>query len=238
MPLLILIFLASLIPVIVLYFWLRNLKNMPEGHKETSAEALKKGALSCIPVVFLSLLTNIALKLTKLDQINPLLYRALYDFLVLALVEETVKYTVFRKVIRNKQHSWLTAIIYMVTVGIGFEIVESVIYAIDSNPMQMIVRGVTMMHAAFGFIIGYYYGKAEHEHKKGLIAWGFVLSWLLHGTYDFCLSEEASALGDVAILLPVTIAFGCLVLMVCVVVFINKARKKERYITVISQENS
>ena len=158
MPLLIIAFVGSMIPVFGLYFWFKKRPNMPEGHEEACKEAFWNGFKSCLPIVLLSFVSNVVLRLLKPESMNMFYYRLIYDLIVLALVEESMKFVAFKKVIKNRKYSWLSATIYMMTAAMGFEVVESMLYAIESNPIQMLVRGVTIMHGAFGFIIGYFYG--------------------------------------------------------------------------------
>ena len=54
-------------------------------------------------------------------------------------------------------------IVFMVIVSIGFELLESVLYAFMPNPIQILVRGVLMMHAIFGFIAGWLYGSLDRK---------------------------------------------------------------------------
>lgn len=234
MPLLIIAFVGSMIPVFGLYFWFKKRPNMPEGHEEACKEAFWNGFKSCLPIVLLSFVSNVVLRLLKPESMNMFYYRLIYDLIVLALVEESMKYVAFKKVIKNRKYSWLSATIYMMTAAMGFEVVESMLYAIESNPIQMLVRGITLMHGAFGFIIGYFYGKAMYTGKKGYTVFGFVISWLLHGIYDFTLSKEAEVLGDIAIFIPVTLALASLIMIIVAIVFVNKAGKNQKYLTIIN----
>lgn len=47
----------------------------------------------------------------------------------------------------------------MVIVGAAFGLLEDLPYAIGSNPIQRLVRGFTMGHLGYGFIMGWFYGK-------------------------------------------------------------------------------
>lgn len=76
----------------------------------------------------------------------------------------------------------------MVLVGLGFEVVEAIPYAVGAGPVIMFVRGVTMMHAAFGFVMGYFYGKSLNTGKKVYAIIGFVLVWFMHGLISMLLA--------------------------------------------------
>ena len=57
----------------------------------------------------------------------------------------------------------------------------------------MIVRGLTVGHGGYGFIMGYLMGKGEATSSKASTALGFVVPWLMHGLYDYSLSESMAA---------------------------------------------
>jgi hypothetical protein len=85
------------------------------------------------------------------------------------------------------------------------------------------------MHGGFGFIEGYYYGKAKYTGKKWYAVLGFALAWLMHGAYDFGLSESFAALGDWTPFLSVSLAGVSLIILVVMVIFFAKKNKKEQY---------
>ena len=116
-------------------------------------------------------------------------------------------------------------IAFMVIVSIGFELMESVVYAIGSGPIHMFVRGITLMHGGYGFIEGWFYGKAKYTKNKAYIAAGFLIAWLLHGAYDFGLNDEFLAMNPNNAYLSVGIAGFSLVLLVLLIVFFTRKRK-------------
>lgn len=152
-----------------------------------------------------------------------------YKFIVLAFAEELVKFLMLKRLLNTTGYSWLNVVIYMVLIGIGFEVMESIPYAIGSEVGHMIVRGVTIMHGAFGFVMGYFYGKFLKTGKKEYAVLGFLVPWLMHGTYDFTLTDEISDLADWLPIIPVGLAFFSLVLIIWFIIFVKKAEKKELY---------
>ena len=131
---------VSFVPCIALYLWLR--KNGggtgEEGRTEFKAickKTLVQGILTLFPVVLLSGVSYVLLRLTGLQNTNPLLYQALYTFGVLALMEELAKYLTFRRVLKktDSQYSWLDITILMTIVGIGFGLIESILYLFGAS---------------------------------------------------------------------------------------------------------
>ena len=60
---------------------------------------------------------------------------------------------------------------------------------------------------------------------------GFALAWLIHGMYDFSLSEGFLALNDDLAIVPLALAVPDVVLVILLVRFVRKAKKQEIYTT-------
>ena len=227
-------FIVSLIPAFALYFWLKKQQGMPEGYAETCKKALTRGMLCVFPVLGASCAFSLAGRLLFMGKTDTILYQVYHKFIVLAFAEELVKFFTMRRVTRDRACSWLEYTIYMMLVALGFEVMEAIPYAFDSGAPHMLVRGITMMHVAFGFIIGYFYGKGKLAGSRPVMALGFVLSWLMHGLYDFSLTEGMTEMSDFFIFAPVTLAAACAVLIFFYVRFVKKAKKQDRYTTLLS----
>lgn len=70
---------------------------------------------------------------------------------------------------------------------------------------------------------------ARRTGNKGWTVAGLALPWLLHGAYDFGLSEEFLALSDNAAFLPVSLAIFALVTLVVMIVLFIRHKNDERY---------
>ena len=231
---LILAFIISLIPAFVLYFWLKKQQGMPEGYADRCRQSLLKGMFAVLPVVGTSFVLNVAGRLLFMGHADSVLYQAYYKFIAIAFAEELVKFLMMRRVTRGISCSWLEYTVYMMLVGLGFEVLEAIPYAFDSGPIHMLVRGVTIMHVGFGYVMGWFYGKSRYEGRKGPAVLGFLLAWLMHGLYDFSLTEGMTERSDFFIFAPVTLATFCLVLIFFYVRFVRKAKKQDRYTTLLS----
>ena len=225
---------VSFIPCVALFLWLRksHAGAGEEGEitfKEVCNKALRQGIFTVLPVLLFSGVTYVLLRLTRLQDSNPLVYQALYTFIVLALAEEVAKYLAFKRVIKKTDYpySWLDLTILMTIVGIGFGMIESVIYAIGASVPVVLVRGICIPHAGYGYIVGHAYGKSLKEDRPVLKWLGFILSWLLHGLYDFSLSEEFVAINENLMFVALLLAILDIVLVIMLVVFVRKARKRK-----------
>lgn len=108
------------------------------------------------------------IRLIGIHKLNPLLYQMIYNFIVLALTEETVKYLTFQSVVKKNDYpySWTDAVVLMSTVATGFGLVESVAISITSNVPSVLIRGISVPHAGYGFIIGYFLWERIKNRKE------------------------------------------------------------------------
>ncbi|MGX8714522.1 MAG: hypothetical protein ACSW8A_02095 [Lachnospiraceae bacterium] len=51
-------------------------------------------------------------------------------------------------------------------------------------------------HAGYGFLTGYFYGRGSKTGQPAMRRMGFLLVWMIHGLYDFSLSQEFIAIND------------------------------------------
>lgn len=66
-------------------------------------------------------------------------------------------------------------------VGIGFQIVEDVLYAhSEANIVTALIRALTPFHFTFGLL-----RQGKGNGKKGYYVLAFVVPFLVHGLYDF-----------------------------------------------------
>ena len=162
---------------------------------------------------------------------------AYHTFIVLALMEECAKVFMFTQVLKKAEfkYTWLDITALMVIVSLGFEILESLVYVFESGPIQILVRGITVMHGGFGFIEGWFIGKSAYTGNKTYGIIGFVLARLFHGFYDFGLSEPFLALGDWTAFLSVSLAVVALILFIFMIIFFVKKDKKEQYLVPVEK---
>ncbi len=224
-------FLVSLIPSIGLFLWLRKI----EGDEEFEGlcnKAMQTGLISVFPVVAVSLCLNLVqLGLSLAFGLSGVPKAAFYTIIVMAFSEELVKFLCFRWLLgkHRRAWSWMDYIILMTIVGLGFGLAEDIPYAIGTNAIQMLVRGVTVMHGGFGFIMGYFMGKGERTGNNVWSVIGFVMPWLMHGLYDFGLSEEVLVFGEGIMYLSLSLAAAALVIVIVLIVFMFRHKDDPTY---------
>ena len=148
---------------------------------------------------------------------------------MLAFAEELVKYLAFRRTLKKTDYrvSWLDVTVLMVITGIGFDLIESIIYAIGASVPVVLIRGICIPHAGHGFITGYFYGKGVKNGNPSVKWRGFVLAWLIHGLYDFSLSEAFIAINDNLAAVALSLAVLDIVLVILLVRFVRKRRNQK-----------
>ena len=121
--------------------------------------------------------------------IKGILKNIFHAFIVAALIEESIKYLFIKLIFYiRKPDTHLKGIVTAVSVGIGFALLENIMYSFDSSWI-VIVRCLSAvpLHLITTGILGYYlyYSNEEnqHAHKKG-----FAEAFLIHGIYDFLIS--------------------------------------------------
>ena len=226
---LVLAFFGSLIPGIILFLWLRGQKDMAPDYRERCGKSLLYGLISVVAVLFVSLIINIILKLLHLQDGDPLLYRFLQTMLVLAFAEELTKFFAMKKAVKGRKNSWFELTVFMTLAGLGFEMAEAIPYAIGNGPITMFVRGITLMHASYGFILGWSVGKSAKTGNKihGII--GFLACVILHGLYDFSLSEEFLSIDDDLAAVAFALVAVSVVALILLIRFVIKRRNDPKY---------
>ncbi len=232
----ILIFLLSIVPSTLIIVWMYKRRKDNPLYKKACTRALASGIIDALPILLLSgilyLLTAI-LKYSFFKDIPVLAYKAVYNFVVLAFVEEIIKYASFRLLLKHKKgpYSWSDLVALMIVIGTAFGLFEDIPYAIGANAATMLVRGFTMGHVGYAFIMGWFYGKSLYTGNKKYHAVAILLPWALHGLYDFSLSPELIQVNELFMLIALALAILDVILLVLMIRFFvrNRKHKIERY---------
>ena len=170
------------------------------------------GAAVCFPAAFLERILNENVISTVLPQ-NSLLYQIVYNYLDIALVEESLKFLVLFLVTRKSKHfnGLFDGIIYAVVVSLGFATLENILYVFQYGWGTALLRAVTAVpgHMFDGVIMGQFYtmwhiSKQISTHEQYFASIGLIdkiinperkyteyivsalaVPVLVHGTYDF-----------------------------------------------------
>lgn len=117
-------------------------------------------------------------------------------FFVAGAIEEGGKALLFYHFAYKKP--WLNepydSIVYAVAIGMGFALVENIMYVTSYGLTTAFVRAFTAVpaHALFGIIMGSLFSRSQFRGKPVLIA--YLIPAILHGIYDtFAMAQSFGA---------------------------------------------
>ena len=189
-----LILALSLAPVIALfsYFYIRD-----KYEKEPKLLLLKVfvwGALGVIPAILLGLSFHKILVI--LVEPGSPTFSFVENFVVIALVEEAVKFFVLMSVAYRHPafNEPYDGMMYAITASLGFAALENVLYVTRGGLPVAVARMLLAVpaHALFGAFMGYYVGRAKFSpgRETYYLTSALLIPILLHGTYDILLSTR------------------------------------------------
>lgn len=138
-------------------------------------------------------------------------------FLIVGPAEEIAKYVMLRvKSWKDENFNCqFDAIVYSVSVSLGFALWENIRYVFSYGFGTALVRAITAIpgHACFGVFMGVWYGVAKRQevignHTASLIFRGvaIVCAALIHGAYDY-LATVSDNIGNIAFIVFIVAIF-------------------------------
>ncbi|MBR5164852.1 MAG: PrsW family intramembrane metalloprotease [Ruminococcus sp.] len=188
---------AALAPAVILFFYIRKKDKIEPEPMKLLLQLAGLGGLSIIPAIILELIGGAILG--AIFGTESIIYHFLDCFFVIAFAEEGCKFAcLFLRTWWSKEFNYTyDAVVYAVSVSLGFAALENVLYVFDGGFGVALLRALTSVpgHTIFAVFMGYYYGvakKASCSRKIPLTIAGFAISVVLpiltHGFYDFCLT--------------------------------------------------
>lgn len=123
----------------------------------------------------------------------------------------------------------ISILAFMTIIGLAFGLLEDIPYALGESPIVILVRGITMVHVGYGFLMGWFYGKRLYTSKKVYGVLAVLIPWLIHGLYDFSLTPELLEINENFAFIAVTIALLDIALLVLMFVFFARSKRQEKY---------
>ena len=193
-----LIFIAVL-PAIILLYLVYKLDTVEKEPPGLLVRLFLLGGLTIVSAIIIGTLADGFV--SELLPKESVIYILIDNFLMVALVEEGGKYVVLKhSTWRNQAFDYtFDAVVYAVTVSLGFAAFENILYLMDFNLGTAILRGVLAVpgHAIDAIFMGCYYGMAkqcdaagDNAGRQRNLRLALLLPVLLHGFYDFCLSMQ------------------------------------------------
>lgn len=205
---------AALAPAVLLFFYIRKKDKIEPEPMKMLLQLVGLGVLSIVPAVVLELLLPIPF--AYLFGTDSIIYKFIDCFFVIAVAEEGCKFIMLLiRTWKSKEFNYTyDAVVYAVSVSLGFAALENILYVFDGGFLTALLRALTSVpaHTIFAVYMGYYYGvakKASCSRKTALTIASFAISIILpiliHGFYDFCLMSQSLILIIVFLMFDIVI---------------------------------
>lgn len=186
------------------WFYRRKDKRDPEPLK-LIIETFLWGMFVTLPAIALEFAADYFFNFSQSKNIFVII---LSGFLIIAPIEEYLKYKVVREKIYQHPafNEPLDGIIYCIVAALGFASLENILVVFTEGQNAVFLRfaTATLMHALASGIVGYYLGKVKFGKEKdsSLIYQGLIIAIIFHGLYNLIVTFSQSwALVLVSILL-------------------------------------
>jgi RsiW-degrading membrane proteinase PrsW (M82 family) len=233
LPFLLIHIVAAVLPAFLLLRYIYRHDTVEKEPPRLLGLLLLMGVLSALIAGVLESIGLIPLNMAVSS--DSTVYTVLLAFLVVAVAEEGAKYLLLRRTTwKHPAFNYrFDGVVYSTAVAIGFEVIENLLYLVDSTAGTAFTRAAFPGHCIFGIYMGYYYGQAKtlelNGDKKGASAMrkkGVITAILIHGFYDFVCFIGGIPESDIA---QVLIMLGLVLLMVVLNVTAYKNIKKFAY---------
>lgn len=187
------------------------------------------GISSAFAAIFLEL---IASRLMPAFSIHAATTNTVYFFLVIAFIEEYMKYAAVRFLILNRPDfdEPIDAMIYMMTAALGFAAIENALFLVPLFNQSILAGveltanrflGANLLHALSSGIVGFFLARAFFSpHRHHFTAIGIVLASILHAAFNYLIIlREGMSEGTIYIIL--------LLFTMAIIVFIDFERLKQ-----------
>ena len=193
------VLIPALLPVFLILLYIYRADKKEREPIRFVLKTMLMGALFALPCAFIENALEGILK--EMYDPETIKYSFMENTIGVALVEEFSKWLVFMIFVwksKDFDHTF-DGIVYGASISLGFAAIENVFYVIDYGTGVSIARAIFSIpgHTTFGLFMGYYMSKAKKrsvKNKSGFIAIIFALLYptLLHGIFDFLLSDNAA----------------------------------------------
>lgn len=223
--------LFGVLPSLVwLFYYLK--KDLHPEPKRMILKVFLYGVIITIPVFFIQIgFFEILKQLQSFSLFTsfPIIIDILKWFVVIALVEEVLKYLAVRVMVFNSYEldEPLDIMLYMVVVALGFAALENILYLfspIDNLSFNTIITttiaisfirfiGATFLHTLCSALLGYFLIISFFNLKKRLVLTiiGISLATILHGLYNFSIITLKSPINFI---IPTIIIIGLAIFII------------------------
>ena len=218
----------AMIPGIILFYAVWKLDTVEKESPVLLLKLFVSGVLVMLADILLRTL-GIRLLESTYNGTHILLYSFVDAFIFTALIEEGCRFMVLKLLTwKDKDFNYtFDAIVYAVTVSVGFLIAENIFYMIkygsEVEPLKLILPVIAQVFISI--FMGYFYGlakladiKGDKSDKKQHMCEAVLIPIVLHGFYEFCLSSR------ITLFIVIFIIYAVLMTVMAVVFFVKTQR--------------
>ena len=195
------VLIPALLPVLFIFLYIYRADKNEREPIRFVLKVMLMGAIFALPCGFIE--SGMESILQQYYDPETIKYAFMENTVGVALIEELSKWLVFLFFVwksKDFDHTF-DGIVYGASASLGFAAIENVMYVIDYGTGVSISRAIFSIpgHTTFGLFMGYYMSLAKMRsvNKKfiGLAKIkALLIPTILHGIYDFLLSEQAGNL--------------------------------------------
>lgn len=213
---------AALLPAIVLCIYVFKKDRVEKEPISLLLLLFFLGAVSCFPAAYIedvltdgiNVLFGITDETVLVSNWHYNIYKLVYYFVGVALVEEGIKFFILKNITQNHKdfNCLFDGLIYAIFVSLGFAALENVFYVLENGWANAFLRGVLSVpgHMFFAVMMGYNYSRwhiathaaelenqlaedgiiekrGEFNAKKHLVT-SLAVPIAAHGFYNYCCS--------------------------------------------------
>ena len=187
---------AALLPAVILMKYIYGKDEIEKEPPALLGALLLRGILAALASILLEMLAQKLLDLSPVTP-NSALYYILTAFLVVAAVEEGMKFLfLYTKTWNSPDFDYrFDGIVYSAFISLGFAAYENVRYILRYGLTAALPRAVLAVpgHLGFAVVMGFFYGRARMQANRGFpdrartnLITGYLCAVFLHGFYDSC----------------------------------------------------
>jgi RsiW-degrading membrane proteinase PrsW (M82 family) len=185
------LFLAVLPVVIILYLFIYIIDKRQRENLLHLFIYIVLGGIAAIPAYLIESWYE-----KTIIQNDDWLQTILHSYIIIGFGEELLKYLpVCLVLIKSVEFDeWIDGVVYTICIGMGFALVENLIYAFDYDLITVVVRALTAVpaHAIFAIFMGFFISRYKFSKSRKFLVLGILFPFLLHGTYDFFIIQTGS----------------------------------------------
>ncbi len=188
------IFLGIIPGLFWMWFYIRKDKDNPEPWS-LIAKVFLFGMAVTIPAIALEFSVDYFFNFSGSGGIASII---LSTFLIVAPIEEMLKYVVVREIITKNEayNEPIDGVMYMIVSALGFATLENMLVVFAGGGSVVFLRAITatLMHVLASGIVGYHLGigMMYPEKKKTSLFQGVVIAVVLHGLYNSIVALSGS----------------------------------------------